>query len=422
MTRVRSPFRLLPLLLLALLSGCSALRHRTPVPENLLDAAEVPGFHDIRSWGDQINPKIQGQAVEIMRRWRDHSTATETEFDPIGGSLLALSGGSSDGAFGAGLLCGWTAHGDRPTFNLVSGVSTGALIAPFAFLGSGYDVQLKRVYTTIEQKDIVIVGGMFTIVGRLLRGDSLSDTTPLVKLVESFVTPEFLKLIAREHAKGRRLYIGTTHLDAQRVVIWDMGAIASSGSPNALSLFRDVLVASAAIPGIFPPVYLQVEANGKKYDEMHVDGGVTAEVFAYASVVDFSAAAREAGLDASPSVRLFVIRNSIMRPEYAVTPPRIAPITTRAVETLIKSQADGDIYRLYAIAKRDNLDFNLAYIPDPFQRKSLVDFDKKEMNRLFDLGYKLASKGYPWDKTPRAYHWTLPATAPSTQGTSQPAK
>ena len=400
-------YRAAVLILLAL-TGCGALRSRNPVPVDLLNQAEVPGFHDVRSWGDQINPRIQAHAVEIMRRWRDHANQPGTEFDPIGGSLLALSGGGADGAFGAGVLCGWTAHGDRPTFNLVSGVSTGALIAPFAFLGPAYDAPLKEIYTTTEAKDVVVVGGLFTIIGRVLRGDSLSDTTPLTKLVARYITDETLAAIAAEHAKGRRLYVGTTHLDAQRVVIWDMGAIASSGRPDALALFRKVLVASAAIPGLFPPVYLDVEANGKKYDEMHVDGGATAEVFAYASVVDYSAAAREAGLTNRPPVRLYIVRNSLMRPEYAVTKPRIAPITTRAVATLIKSQADGDIYRLYAIAQRDNLEFNLAAIPDEFQRKTEADFDKKEMNRLFDLGYKLASQGYPWEKTPRAYHWVLP--------------
>ena len=144
---------------------------------------------------------------------------------------------------------------------------------------------------------------------------------------------------------------------------------------------------------------------------MHVDGGATAQVFAYASVVDYSAAMRDAGFTynpGAPGVRLFIVRNSLMRPEYAVIKPRIAPITTRAVETLIKSQADGDIYRLYAIAQRDHLDFNLAFIPDEFERGTTEEFNKKEMNRLFDLGFTTGSKGYPWAKIPRAYHWTQP--------------
>ena len=401
------------LLLLTVFPGCAALRIRQPVPVDLMSEARVPSFGDIRAWGDELNPAFQAAATARYKKMvtkAAHGDAPEA--DPAGSGILVLSGGGSDGAFGAGLLCGWSAHGDRPRFHLVTGVSTGALIAPFAFLGKDYDAQLKEAYTTIEAKDVLLIGGSIRVLGRLLRGDSLSDSSPLHKLVQKFVDQKALDAIAAEHAKGRRLYIGTTNLDAQRPIIWDMGAIASSGRPEALTLFRNILVASAAIPGVFSPVYLDVEAGGKTYDEMHVDGGVTAELFAYGNTVNYAAAARDAGMAVPPSMPLYVIRNSLLRPEYLQISPRVASISTRAVLSLIKSQGEGDIYRLYTIARRDNLKFHLASIPDSFVRGTAEEFDKKEMNRLFEVGFDLGQHGCNWKSLPPRFIDVAPATQP----------
>ena len=191
--------------------------------------------------------------------------------------FLALSGGGDEGAFGAGVLCGWTAHGDRPQFKLVTGISTGALIAPFAFLGSSYDDTLRYLYTGITSKDIFRMKSLLTVLWR----DAIADTKPLAKKLDQYVDEAMLAAVAAEHKKGRRLIIGTTQLDAQRLVLWNMGAIASSGDPEAIKLFRKILLTSASIPGAFPPQYIRVEAGGKRYEEMHVDGGTTAEVVLY---------------------------------------------------------------------------------------------------------------------------------------------
>ena len=189
-------------------------------------------------------------------------------------TYLALSGGGSGGAFGAGILTGWTTAGTRPTFDVVSGVSTGALIAPFAFLGSSYDPTLAELYTSGIAETLVrprpIIG---------LLGAALSDPAPLRRLVERYVTDDMLRKIAAEHSKGRRLFVVTTNLDAQRTVIWDMGAIAAHGHEQALVLFRNVLIASASIPAVFPPVMIEVTMNGKRFQEMHSDGGATTQLF-----------------------------------------------------------------------------------------------------------------------------------------------
>jgi predicted acylesterase/phospholipase RssA len=155
--------------------------------------------------------------------------------------------------------------------------NTGSLIAPFAFLGPEYDTRLKEVYTTISTKNIFVVRSLL----KMLRSDSIADTWPLAELAANSMDDDMLRAIAAEHQKGRRLFVGTTNLDAQRLVIWDMGAIATIGTPEAFNLFRRLLLASAAIPVMFPPVYLDVEAGGDKYDELHVDGSAVAEVIAY---------------------------------------------------------------------------------------------------------------------------------------------
>jgi hypothetical protein len=208
--------------------------------------------------------------------------------------------------------------------------------------------------------------------------------------------------VAAEHKKGRRLIIGTTQLDAQRLVLWDMGAIATSGYPDAIKLFRKVMLASASIPGAFPPQYIKVEAGGGFYDEMHVDGGTTAQVILYETALD--PATMMAGLDTLSRGRqriLYIIRNSQVKPEWDDVTPRIGPIGARAIATLIKYHGVGDLFRLYAFAKRDKMDYNVAAIPpDAAPTRGREPFDRRYMNQLFDLGYDMAVKGYPWMNYP----------------------
>ena len=192
---------------------------------------------------------------------------------------LALSGGGANGAFGAGFLNGWSSTGSRPTFKVVTGVSTGALMAPFAFLGQPGDAALHEFYTTTASRDIFALGEFLDIISRVLFGEGIADTSPLVSLLERHVDEALLQQVALAHKSGRRLYIGTVDLDSQRFIIWNMGLIATSGQPDALQLFRKVMLASASIPIAFAPVFFDVEAGGRRYDEMHVDGAVAANVF-----------------------------------------------------------------------------------------------------------------------------------------------
>jgi hypothetical protein len=310
---------------------------------------------------------------------------------------LAISGGGSNGAFSAGLLLGWTEAGTRPEFTAVTGISTGALIAPFAFLGPDYDATLKKLYTGISTEDILTERGFWSgFYG--LKSDALADTKPLRKLLKKYITPKIMEAIAEEYRKGRQLEVGTTNLDAQRPVIWNIGRIAASGHPKALDLIRDLMLASASIPVAFPPVLVKVEANEQVYDELHVDGGGTTQIYMYPVGLDWRRVEEKLEVKGRPNV--YLIRNSVIDPKYSEVEPGITNIAGRTIDSLIRTQGIGDMYRMYLQTKRDGLSYNLAYIPKDFKEESKEPFDKEYMGKLFDLGYRLAKDGYPWLKYP----------------------
>jgi hypothetical protein len=270
-------------LILALLSGCSGLP-RHPVPVEDIRRAEIPGMSGVRAWAGQLDPAFQADLVTSVKQEPAGAFPLDDSGYPIYHGL-ALSGGGSSGAFGAGVLNGWTTAGTRPDFKVVTGISTGALIAPFAFLGSGYDAQLKTVFTTIQTRDILERLNIFRII---FQGEAFARTTPLKQLIETHFDADFLTAVATAHNQGRRLYVGTTHMDAQTLVVWNMGAVANSGHPDALDLFQEVILASSSIPVAFPPVFIKVEVDGRRYDEMHTDGGTVTQVFFNEGTVDLS--------------------------------------------------------------------------------------------------------------------------------------
>ncbi len=381
-----------------LVRGCATVRSHPPLPASLEGEAQVPGFPGVRGWGDALSPSLQESVAEACRQ-ELAAPPGQPAGEPAPKSLdvLVLSGGGDNGAFGAGLLCGWSEHGDRPAFKLVTGISTGALMAPFAFLGPAYDGQLKEVYTTISAKNIYKAKNIFSI----LTSESLADNQPLADLIARYVNEKMLGDIAAAHRQGRRLCAGTTQLDSQRLVIWDLGAIAAGGHPQALALIRKILLASSALPGIFPPVYFEVQAGGQTYQEMHVDGATAAEAITYEHAVQPWAAARkiEARAGERPR-RLFIIRNGRLKPEWQEVKPHPLAIMPRGLATLIKNQSVGDFYRLYYEARGDGFDYHLALIPEDFQATRREDFDPAYMNQLFHLGFDLARRGYPWARKP----------------------
>lgn len=344
----------------------------------------------VRIWGDatreELASNLAASAQQINLKEKGNRSNQE--------SYLVLSGGGQNGAFGAGLLNGWTKAGTRPEFKIVTGVSTGALIAPFAFLGSNYDATIKEFYTTHSTKDLV----RYRVASGLLGGSSVADSKPLARLIAKYITPATLQKIAVEHQKGRYLLVGTTNLDAGRPVIWNMGEIAQVGDARALKLFRSVILASASIPGAFPPVMIDVSADGKLGQEMHVDGGTTDN----AILVPFHVNLKELYKRSKwkPKRKLYVVINSTLAPRRKSVKADTFSIAGRSINTLIKRLTISDTQRLYEFSRRNDIEFHLAGIPIQFKEKSKELFDRAYMQKLFSYGYSLASKTYKWGRKP----------------------
>ena len=364
------------------------MRHEA-VPAALQVEAHLADFPDGMRYFPSDPADIALMEKEFVDSWAREKAFRHVEALPPT-AYLALSGGGDKGAFSAGFLNGWTKEGSRPEFKLVTGVSTGALIAPFAFLGPAYDKDLTAMYTGVSEKDIAAKRFFYSV----FLQDALSDTTPLAELLKVHVTQSLLDAIAAEYAKGRLLYIGTTNLDARRPVVWNVTKIAATGRPEAIELIRKIMLASAAIPGAFPPVMFDVEAQGKRYEEMHVDGGATTQVFVYWAGVDLRKLAEEHS--AVRERQIYALVNARLDPEWGEVERRTLPITFMAIDTLIQYQTIGDLYRIYSITQRDGTKLNVAYIPADFHAPHTADFDPAFMRQLYDFGFAEAAAGYQW--------------------------
>ena len=396
-SRSRSIATLLSALAMALLLvACSTMERRAAVPVAERQDALILGLPNARFFVDDPSKIETEQRLALLREARDLGVAN-------GGSLptaylLSLSGGGDNGAFGAGLLIGWTAHGDRPKFKLVTGVSTGALIAPFAFLGSEYDGPLTDVYTDINPEKVY--EKRFTFVAAVAQ-DALSDTSPLYQTISHYIDATVLARIAAEYEKGRLLLIQTTDLNAGRPVIWNVGAIAASGRPDALDLVRHILLASASIPAAFPPVMFDVEVGGKTYQEMHVDGGAVSQAFLVPPSVNTREALEKAGY--RRGVAAYIIRNSRLTTEWSDVERQTLSIAGKAVSTLINYNGVGDLYRMYMVTRRASASFNFAFIGDDFRAPHPMDFDPGYMRALFNFARDKAAKGYLWEHAPPGF-------------------
>ncbi len=374
------------------LSGCATIRH--PVPPDLVDRVRVGNMDEVRVMTGEHNTMLQESLLVSVKQ-----EAPEDFPAGPGGikvyPILAISGGGANGAYGAGLLKGWSEEGSRPVFKVITGVSTGAIIAPLAFLGKDYDDELEKCYTSMATKNVLAYKFPLTT----LFGDSLASNSPLARTIAGMMNKDILEKIAVEHKRGRRLLVGTANLDAQRFVVWDMGAIACRGD---IELFRKVILASAAIPMIFPPSIFHVEADGKTYDELHADGGTITQVFTTAKLLDgMQGAAKDLNIDPSKiKAKLYVIRNGYMSPVYKKVKDSLPALAERSFDMIIDSQGIGDAYRIYTFTKERGNDYNLAFIPPDFKDESKEMFDPAAMKRLFQRGYADAVIGYKWHKEP----------------------
>ena len=383
---------LLPLVV-TILSGCTTPT-RNPVPREHLDRADPRGMEGWRFTGESdagLSAEVMGDRIAVLR-----AQMASSGLDRRTINVLAISGGGDNGAYGAGLLQGWSELGTRPEFNVVTGISTGALSAPFAFLGPEYDDRLATCYTTLSTDDLIEERGL--IEG--LTGDALSDPVGLRALVERQLDPETFQRIGEEHRRGRRLYIGTTNLDRMEPTYWCISAIAAEDIPGGRTLACDIILASASIPGLFPPVLIDVVGpEGETYDEMHVDGGVSTQVFTFPVSLKFRGShVLEDSRAQAPAV--WVIRNAPLVLHHEQVDRSLMAIAGRAISGLIRSNGIGDLYRIWLTTRRDGLDFNLASIPFDFDLVATEPFDPVYMKALFQRGREDILEGRAWSQYP----------------------
>jgi predicted patatin/cPLA2 family phospholipase len=374
--------------LLGLFAGCATAPQITPVPEKSVGRATLPGYAPIRYVHGYDEATFIADYQRAMR---------SAQPGPDGISLLAMSGGGPNGAFGAGVLVGWSELGTRPEFQIVTGVSTGALAAPFAFLGPAYNPRLIEAYTKFRDADLFrahILGSAF----RLLHVPSLADDHPLEKVLAQLVDAEVLNQIAVEYGRGRRLYVCTHELTSGRAVYWNLTALAASGRPDALDLFRQILVASASLPMVFPPQYFDVEVDGQRYTEVHLDGGLSRQAFLH---LNGARAGLPKQADGSP-VRLtaYVIRNGKLRPDYDAVPLHVLPIGMRTMQALVAAEGVGDLYRIYDQTLEEQADFRLILIPDDVPLKHHQMFEPEFMQGLYERGRQSIKQANPWHTRP----------------------
>lgn len=377
------------------LQACSAPRRPSAVPAGRSTEATVLGIPNERFFPAHGVGTLEAEFASAIERQMGSLGLKSADTLPTW-QLLAISGGGENGAFGAGLLCGWSDQGTRPTFNLVTGISTGALAAPFAFLGSAYDSDLRAVYTQTPPDRVLRKRSLLAA----LLDDAMADNAPLSDLIAHYVDDALLVAIAQAYDSGRLLFVVTTDLDAQQPVVWNLGAMAKSAHPLAADTVRRVLLASAAIPAAFPPSMIDVKIDGVAHQEMHVDGGAYAQAFLYPTALTARRRERMRGNQKVLTANAYIIRNGRLHPEWGHVERSTLGIAGRAIATMIIASGYNDIVRIYDNAQRDGFGYNLAYIEPDFREVLSTPFDTSYMRSLFDYAYRKAAGGYPWMKKP----------------------
>ena len=382
---------------IVLSAGCANKVIHKPLSKQVYKATDFSDAGGMeRWWGDTKPPSLekhlQQQAIILKQRFptaADSKSVTSPNFDS-----LTLSGGGADGAFGAGILIGWTKSGKRPEFELVAGTSTGAIIAPFAFLGPDYDHTLFEVYSELTKEKVYTS----QLLSGLMGGSSIADTKSLQLQIEKYITLDLIKKIAEQHKKARSLLIVTTHFDAMRPMIWNIGAIASKENEAAVIQIRKIILASASIPIFFPPVALDWQVGQHNFTELHVDGGLTRNAFSYPAKISINEIEKVQGLSFNRNI--YVIQNGNSNIQYEESTTDLPSIATRTTLGLLQNKINSDIERIYYLSQRDQLNFNMIEIPESFIADKAIEFDSSYINRLLTLGIELGSKGNFWHQKP----------------------
>jgi hypothetical protein len=381
-------------------AGCVALPRRE-APPALFSAATPVGFSSDVRFLSTDRARVESNSAASLRRWRSLSSDGTVR-------VLALSGGGSGGAFGAGALVGLSRRHQRPQYDLVTGVSAGALIAPFAFLGPEWDSQLTDAFTSGRGEQMSLRGLLAVAFGARDR------SAALISLVDHYVTPDLIKAVAREAASGRLLWVATTDLDKEETVIWDLGAIAARGGEPARRLFRDVLVASASVPGLFSPVLIHVQEAGVSYDEMHVDGNASTSLF-IAPVAAYFAFLDPKSLEGA---QVYVLINGQIIEAPKTTPYKLQPIVARTFSVALKHMSRAQVVAVDQFAERYGMSVQSTYLPFDYPKYNPADFRASTMGALFEYGARCAESGRLWTTMDETMATIVAAAATSTRSQS----
>ena len=369
-----------------------SFRNRNPIPQANVAEGTFPGFNGIRFFADR-------PSVEFSNWFTDWASQRQQLGLDRGGlpiDALTLSGGSSEGAFGAGLLVGWGQRGDRPKFNLVCGISAGALIASSVATGSDYDMRLVSAFRSNAFSDLVDIQPTKMLFG----GESASSADKLFATINRMVTNQMIDQIAVNYRKGSRFLVLTTNLDLQRPVAWDITAIAASGHHNRYHLVRSLLMATTALPGLFPPVRLPVEANNTVYDELHVDGAVSQGLFLLPGAEDSLRTTQS--IAPNMRFRIWMVINGSLTPSYSPVNAQMLQLANKSLETLLKRPTSEDVEDLFEMAQEMQTAGRVTFVPNEItQRGNANGFDKTYMRQLFRYGLARGKQADYWfDRLP----------------------
>ena len=375
------------------LMGCALPRRDAP-PTPFSAATPVDFPADVRFLSTD-RASVEAKSTVALRRLKSSS-----KDGPL--RALVLSGGGAGGAFGAGALVGLSRRQDRPQYDVVTGVSTGALIAPFAFLGSDWDQKLTEAFTSGQGAQMSVRGLLALPLGASRRSAALEA------LVDHYVTPDLIRAVAKEASAGRLLWVATTDLDKEETVIWDLGAIAMRGGEPARKLFRDVVVASASIPGVFEPVLIHVQQGGRLYDEMHVDGNASVSLFIAPAAAYFALLDQES----LKGARVYVLINGQIIDAPETTPFKLRPIVARTFSVAMKHMSRAQVVALDQFAEKYQMSVQSTYLPYDYPPYSSADFRASAMRPLFEYGERCAQSGRLWNTLNETMD-TLAASAPA---------
>jgi hypothetical protein len=390
----------LGLIALATVIGCtgSGRLGRNPVQgeRSIQDLRASAGWYDI----DAQNAFRETIRTEDLAAFAAQSRAARKPATPVPQkNILILTGGGAYGAYPAGVLVGWSESGTRPVFDVVTGTSTGALIGSLAFLGPAYDAELRRVYTCMRNEDLYRKRRFpFNVFS-----DSLADSAPLARVIANSITDERVKLMGDEYRKGRRFYVGTSDLDTRRSVIWDVSAMAARDNPGDRELMRNVLLASASIPGFFPPVQIPITVDGVPHVERHIDGVTSSSMFFAPPWVPPE---QRANLPAGwlYGSDLYILVAGKLYADPAPVKARTVAIASQAVSTILYDQTRGDLQRMFLLSILTGMNYNVSSIPEDLTvPDSSTDFIPEGMGPLFDAGVAWAKNNGKWRQTPPGY-------------------